>query len=149
MTYRYYLIITIALATAAHAHSWIDTLVVATPSGNVYGHPRYIRNYNPAQCDTLYGVMEWGAQEGQRGEILAVAPFDDGICSEANETPISKGRGGLNIPCHSAFTIPWDVQSGSIYTVYWIWDYLDAKHIEIYTSCTDIDIIGKGPEGVL
>ncbi|PWW72043.1 hypothetical protein C7212DRAFT_366834 [Tuber magnatum] len=226
MTYQYYLVITIALATAAHAHSWIDTLVVATHSGDVYGRPGYIRNYtghlddyamnkilditlgtpvcrgaqltqvqglgfprlaaqagsrvrasytenghiskprtgdpigdsgmtfwygtkDPAQCDTLYGVMEWGAHEGQRGELLVVAPFDDGICTEANETPISKGRGGSNIPCHSAFTILWDVQPGSIYTVYWIWDYSDARHIEIYTSCADIDIIGEGPEGVL
>ncbi|PWW77226.1 hypothetical protein C7212DRAFT_343059 [Tuber magnatum] len=69
----------------------------------------------------------------ERGNLfLAVAPFDDGICIEANETPISKGRGGLNIPCHSAFTIPWDVQPSSIYTVYWIWDYLVAKHIDVY-----------------
>ncbi|KAG0124881.1 hypothetical protein HOY82DRAFT_493578, partial [Tuber indicum] len=86
---------------------------------------------SPSQCDTLYEVMGWGPTEGQRGRLLTIAPFDDGVCTEANGTPISHRRGGMNIPCNSEFTVPADVKPGSTYTVYWIWDYSDTKHIEV------------------
>jgi len=120
----------------------------ASPTGDT-GMTFWYGTSHPAQCDTLYEVMEWGAGGDQRGELLTVAPFDDGTCTEANAAPISQARGGVDIPCNSMFTIPLDVQPGSIYTVYWIWDYSDEKHIEIYTTCADIDIVGETMLGIL
>lgn len=45
--------------------------------------------------------------------VLGVTPFDDGIC----------GRGDPALPCRSSFQIPSDATVGSVYTVYWLWDY--------------------------
>ncbi|OCL06477.1 hypothetical protein AOQ84DRAFT_390164 [Glonium stellatum] len=86
---------------------------------------------------TTFGeVQSWKGGAG-RGRLLGVNSFDDGKC----------GRGDLGLPCRSTFQIPTKAVVGSVYTVYWLWNYSgklgnNTKHIEYYTSCMDVDIIG-------
>jgi hypothetical protein len=97
---------------------------------------------------TLADVMAWKQGGNKQGVMLSSAtPFDDGLCAEDNGSPIAlarKAKGGTG-PCKSAFKIPENLKDGSIYTVYWVWDFSKhfaepADRVEWYTSCIDIKI---------
>jgi len=97
---------------------------------------------------TLAEVVGWRQGGNKQGVMLSSATeFDDGLCAEDNGTPIAvarkaKGGGG---PCKNTFKIPENLKDGSIYTVYWVWDFSKqfaepANRVEWYTSCFDIKI---------
>ena len=103
------------------------------------------------QCDW------WTCQR----EAFEAAGFDDGSCYEFNEAPISVLRqkkpqpphdeiDGINLLCWMAVQLPTDLQVGSMYTLYWVWDWPTAdavsglvKEQEDYTLCMDIGIVAK------
>lgn len=78
----------------------------------------------------LREVRAWTA-DGQggnkKGKLLKTSPFDDGKCTQPNDSPISKQRGvgkdGVERPCRSEFVIPENLNVGDVYTVYWVWDF--------------------------
>ncbi|KAA8913376.1 hypothetical protein FN846DRAFT_130032 [Sphaerosporella brunnea] len=109
---------------------------------------------NPNGKATLKDILAWKDGNSSEGALLSTAPFDDGVCVEVNPSEISKERVAANGgvppgPCKSTFKIPETVAPDSVYTVYWVWDFSgklgnDAPdHVEWYTSCMDIKIIGK------
>ncbi|KAI9855645.1 MAG: hypothetical protein M1813_009691 [Trichoglossum hirsutum] len=80
---------------------------------------------------TFEEVQSWKNALG-RGRLLNVTPFDDGTC----------GRGDPTLPCRSAFQIPPDAMTGSVYRIYWLWDYSsklgnNTGHVEV-RSITNI-----------
>ncbi|KAI9767641.1 MAG: hypothetical protein M1840_005512 [Geoglossum simile] len=77
--------------------------------GNVY----WFGSRGEGIDNTTFGeVQGWKGAPG-RGRILNTAQFDDGIC----------GHGDPILPCHSTFQIPFDIVTGGVYRIYWLWDY--------------------------
>ena len=140
------------------------TLLNQTPgkisSGNVfvYGTDQSLSS------DTLEGIYNvWtpgGSGGDARGRLLKEASFDDGTCYQINSSPESYRRRvlpqrhhesfeGNDLWCGTEVTLPEGLVRGSLYTLYWVWDWptvasppvLPKGKIEIYTTCMDILII--------
>ncbi|RPB06153.1 hypothetical protein L873DRAFT_1797080 [Choiromyces venosus 120613-1] len=126
------------------------------PAGNGFTGVTYWFGTNNADPKLpLREVRAWtadGKGGNKQGKLLATAPFDDGKCSQPNDSPVSKARGvgrtGVEKPCRSEFEIPTDdLKPGDVYTVYWVWDFSwhfgkDKPRVEEwYTACMDIEII--------
>ena len=97
----------------------------------------------------------------QRGRLLYHGPFDDGKCYQytdptSGNSPIEAQRAarypgpgtsdpaqGLNLWCLATVTIP-PLEAGSLYTLYWVWDWpsYDPALPQVYTTCMDVDISG-------
>ncbi|KAJ5920902.1 hypothetical protein N7466_009228 [Penicillium verhagenii] len=112
----------------------------------------------------VHGVWGWnGTGSGGNGTLLSVQNFDDGRCYQINTGNISEYRQekyphvantlmGADLWCQQDIQIPTTATTGSLYTLYWVWDwptkasaddgYPDGK-LEIYTTCIDIDIVGQ------
>ncbi|KAI5842779.1 hypothetical protein BZA05DRAFT_190576 [Tricharina praecox] len=120
-----------------------------TQSGTTYWFGTADNSLQP----TLAEVMAWkDGGDGAQGKLLAgPTDFDDGTCVEDNGTPeaIKRKAAGGGGPCKSTFKLPEDLQPGSTYTVYWVWDFSlhfgpqKVGHTEWYTSCVDIKIGGN------
>ena len=96
--------------------------------------------------------MAWKKGGDAQGVLLAgPLNFDDGACVEDNGTPeaLKRKAAGGGGPCKSNFKLPENLQPGSVYTVYWVWDFslhfgpAKVGHTEWYTSCVDIKIGGN------
>jgi hypothetical protein len=114
----------------------------------------------PTPTDLLRDIHNMWSPDGrggdQRGWLLGALDFDDGICFEINESPLSYYRRARfedtpgiidenNLWCRNMISIPSDIRA-TILSLYWVWDWptnkgrLDEKE-EIYTTCMDIDLI--------
>lgn len=94
-----------------------------------------------------------------RGRLLLNADFDDGACYQKNTSPLSHARQELpqrehdaweggDLWCSSDVVIPQDLASGSMYTLYWVWDWPTAPRPElpmgkqeVYTTCIDVYVV--------
>ncbi|KAL7276637.1 hypothetical protein RUND412_000373 [Rhizina undulata] len=106
---------------------------------------------SPNSASTLRDVRKWtadGTGGDKTGKLLGTTNFDDGTCTEYNDTEFSKERqakGGKDL-CQSNFTLPDGLTDGSVYSVYWVWDFsgnwgsAQPDRVEWYTSCIDIDV---------
>ena len=112
-------------------------------------------------ADTVAAIhMVWnslGTGGDRRGQLLAARSFDDGRCYQINDGPISKARQALfphapdpvqgeNLWCDIAVVLPKDLESESLFTVFWVWDWStrrgpNAPRFQIYTTCSDIQIM--------
>lgn len=115
---------------------------------------------DPKDNETFSNVIKWtedGTGGDGRGKLLAKpSNFDDGVCVEANGSPIALARKGAGKggTCKSVFKVPEDLKAGDTYTVYWFWDFSEhfgpltspTAPIEWYTSCMDIDIVSPSTE---
>ncbi|KAF2257508.1 hypothetical protein CC78DRAFT_483810, partial [Lojkania enalia] len=118
---------------------------------NASGKIHIYGTLSPSPNDTLQDVQRHSELHGHRGR-LSTANFDDGHCYEDNGTPIALQRKALpqrphledgegsNLWCTCRFRLP-ALVSGSIYTIYWVWDFSGLDFIEIYTTCLDVHII--------
>jgi hypothetical protein len=105
----------------------------------------------PAQQEKLFDVhLLWnkdGTGGDGRGRLLATRNFDDGQCYQPNNRPIALQRAsslsnqGANpneeLSCQTAVTLPEDLEPGSVYTVYWYWDWPDLNPEEINMEATE------------
>jgi hypothetical protein len=84
--------------------------------------------------------------------MLGSFPFDDGQCYQDNDTPIAAQRRelpqrkhldveGNGLWCGCDVLLPEQLEPGSIYTLYWIWDFRGVGFLEFYSTCMDIEII--------
>ncbi|KAG0127782.1 hypothetical protein HOY82DRAFT_60650, partial [Tuber indicum] len=118
------------------------------------GYTYWYGTSKPSSSHTLQNALDWTSDgRGGKGDgrFLSRSTYDDGECAEPGNTAISKERGvgptGRMKPCVDNFTLPDDLDIGSTYSVYWVWDFSghfgsrNAKHVEWYTSCMDIDIV--------
>ncbi|KAK4091910.1 hypothetical protein Purlil1_3749 [Purpureocillium lilacinum] len=101
----------------------------------------------PKPQERLFDVhLRWAA-DGQggdkRGRLLATRNYDDGQCFQDNHQPLAQERvakfsgdgasADKELKCQSVVTIPKDAKPGSVYTVYWYWDWptLNDKKIDL------------------
>ena len=109
----------------------------------------------------IYGVWDFAGQAGdKRGRLLTIGNFDDGQCYQINDSPLSKERQqkfahspnpleGQNLWCKITVTLPLNLVPGTLYTLYWVWDWPTAAgtpglpfgQLQIYTTCIDIVIV--------
>ncbi|RMZ76109.1 hypothetical protein DV737_g4970, partial [Chaetothyriales sp. CBS 132003] len=90
-----------------------------------------------------------------RGVLLSTLNFDDGQCFQGNNGPIGAERTAefqvAYLWCQQDIALPSDLEVGSLYTLYWVWDwptmpgttgFPDGKQ-ELYTTCIDIEIVAN------
>jgi len=99
----------------------------------------------------------WDASGDDReGRLIMKRSFDDGRCYQINNGGISKERQrlyphkidivqGRDLWCEIDIRLPKTLATGSIYTLYWVWDrswwpFSGEQQIEIYTTCIGIHI---------
>ena len=119
----------------------------------------------PEPLEALLDVHRTWNTEGtggdKLGKLLSISDFDDGQCYQINSGSISVSRQalfphvakppmGADLWCHNNVSLPSDILLGEPYTLYWVWDWPTAPHVdpnlpkgkpEIYTTCIDLDII--------
>ncbi|RFU72751.1 hypothetical protein TARUN_9509 [Trichoderma arundinaceum] len=99
----------------------------------------------PKENERLFDVhLVWnkkGTGGDGRGVLLSTRNYDDGQCYQPNSGPISLQRAAelapegavhdIELGCQSTIQLPSDLKPGSIYTIYWYWDWpdLDAANI--------------------
>ena len=123
-----------------NGHTTNDTPENSAPgynSGNVY---MYGSTEPPANL-TLAGILAWKSDEGPN-RFLATFPFDDGFCAELGSENKPRGAprwaSGGGGPCMGKFNLPEDLNSGTTYTVYWVWDFSGKAphHFEVIILLT-------------
>lgn len=91
----------------------------------------------PKAQEQLFDVhLVWnkdGTGGDKRGILLAAKNYDDGQCFQPNTAAITNERvskygadGAKNtqeLPCQSDIKLPSDLKPGSVYTIYWYWDW--------------------------
>ncbi|XP_044719984.1 uncharacterized protein HRG_06573 [Hirsutella rhossiliensis] len=91
----------------------------------------------PKEQEKLFDVHLLWNQDGsggdKRGRLLATRNYDDGQCFQDNKQAMAQERASKlaadgakvekELKCQSAITIPDDAKPGSVYTVYWYWDW--------------------------
>lgn len=112
------------------------------------------------ESDKLLSIHHVWTKDGSggdgRGQLLTETTFDDGSCYQINDTPESGIRRSLpqrshlefegeNLWCGVLVTLPEAASTGSLYTLYWVWDWPTTPSavspqgkIEIYTTCLDV-----------
>ncbi|PTB68880.1 hypothetical protein BBK36DRAFT_1112994 [Trichoderma citrinoviride] len=95
----------------------------------------------PKEEERLFDVhLVWNKQgtggDG-RGRLLATRNYDDGQCYQPNSGSISMERAtklasegaqhDIELGCQSTLQLPTDLKPGSIYTIYWYWDWPDLN----------------------
>ena len=104
----------------------------------------------PKDQEKLFDVHLLWNQDGsggdKRGQLLATRNYDDGQCFQDNSQPIAQERVNKlaadgasltkELKCQSAITIPKDLKPGTVYTVYWYWDWpsLDPAKIDMQAT---------------
>jgi hypothetical protein len=125
----------------------------------------------PSENEMLTDVLQWtadGTGGNQLGTLLTAQNFDDGRCYQVNNgsiavarqqefpNPIPSQPESINEQwCETDVTIPSDLQTGSTYTVYWVWQWptepgapgLPDGKDEYYTTCSDLDIVAGPIQG--
>lgn len=97
-----------------------------------------------------------GTGGDRRGVLLHRSSFDDGVCYEHNGTPLSILRALHPLPhddldadsllCKVQVTLPHTAARGSVYTMYWVWDWPSSNpqglaKQQVYTTCLDVDVV--------
>ena len=140
------------------------TLLNQTPgkisSGNVFVY----RTDQSLLSDTLVGIYNMQTLDGSggnaKGRLLKEALFNNSTYYQINGSPELHRQGVLPQRHYKSFkgndlwyrtevTLPKDLVRGSLYTLYWVWDWLIVVSppallkgkIEIYTTYMDILII--------
>ena len=124
----------------------------------------------PKDDEKLADVLEWtadGSGGDKRGRLLTSQDFDDGRCYQINDSEISKNRKDSYASshpeaaeqaeqeqwCETDVQLPEDIKGNDAYTLYWVWQWPTEAGVdpnvaegkdEFYTTCSDIDITGKG-----
>ncbi|KAL7926756.1 hypothetical protein ACQKWADRAFT_88389 [Trichoderma austrokoningii] len=104
----------------------------------------------PNDNERLFDVhLKWnrnGTGGDGRGVLLGTRSYDDGNCYQPNNGALSIERAArlapegadhnIELGCQSTIQLPSDLKAGSIYTVYWYWDWpdLDASHIDFQNT---------------
>jgi hypothetical protein len=142
------------------------------PSGA--GVVRVFGTNQPNTQELLIEVLKWttdGSGDDGRGRLLTVQNFDDGRCYQINDSEISVLRQRefpnpvSGIPgssheqcCVTDIMVPEDVPAGSLYTIYWVWQWPTKAGVpgpphgkdEYYTTCSDlVVVIGPTKDGPL
>jgi hypothetical protein len=142
------------------------------PSGA--GVVRVFGTNQPNTQELLIEVLKWttdGSGDDGRGRLLTVQNFDDGRCYQINDSEISVLRQRefpnpvSGIPgssheqcCVTDIMVPEDVPAGSLYTIYWVWQWPTKAGVpgpphgkdEYYTTCSDlVVVIGPTQDGPL
>lgn len=143
---------------------------------NENGHITKPENNSPGKSGTgkvyVYGVTFTGTSDlfldvhnvwdvngngRDDGRLLGVNDFDDSRCYQYSDSFLAQERAllyghptdpdqGDNLWCQAVVDIPGDLVAGSVYSLYWVWDWPTvvsdgiAAKAEIYTSCLDIVI---------
>lgn len=100
-------------------------------SSSKSGRTYWFGTTNQLKMPTLGDVLKWkdaGVEEDGPGQYMGASTYDDGKCAEPNRSPISAQRGvgptGVGKACKdSGFDIPKGLKPGTIFTVYWVWDF--------------------------
>jgi len=108
------------------------------------GYTYWYGTSKPSSSHTLQNTLDWTSDgRGGKGDgrFLARGTYDDGECAEPGNTAISKergiGPGGQIKSCVDRFALPEDLEIGSTYSVYWVWDFSghfgskNTKHVEV------------------
>ncbi|RMZ87365.1 hypothetical protein DV736_g5408, partial [Chaetothyriales sp. CBS 134916] len=113
----------------------------------------------PSSDDALLAIHRQWTADGKggdgRGILLSTLNFDDGQCFQGNNGPIGAQRAAefhiTSLWCQQDIALPSDLKVGSLYTLYWVWDwptmpgtagFPDGKQ-ELYTTCMDIEIVAN------
>lgn len=137
--------------------SWLENGHTTNPGdtdnpGYDAGPVYYFGTTKPKADTTLGEVRKWPKYQPEDGNmLLGRGPFDDTMCaelgSEGKPLGAPRWKAGGGGACKGQFQIPEDLEPGTTYTVYWVWDFskkvgtLNPDHFEWYSSCMDIDII--------
>lgn len=95
----------------------------------------------PKDEEKLFDVhLLWnkdGSGGDKRGRLLATRNYDDGQCYQTNPGVLSTDRAAKyadkgakhdeELACQSDIKLPDDLAEGSIYTIYWYWDWPDLN----------------------
>jgi len=107
--------------------------------------------YNSTPTDTFQDIWN-GTRNDASSVLLYTGKFDDGVCYQDNDTPKARQRKATNyrphldvehnaLWCGAGFRLPKDLQSKSVFTLYWVWNFDGVGFVERYTTCIDIDIV--------
>lgn len=104
----------------------------------------------PNENERLFDVhLVWnkdGTGGDKRGVLLGTRSYDDGNCYQPNNGALSIERAARLAPegadhntelgCQSTIQLPSDLKAGSVYTIYWYWDWpdLDATNIDFQAT---------------
>lgn len=104
----------------------------------------------PNENERLFDVhLAWnqnGTGGDRRGVLLGTRSYDDGNCYQPNNGQLSIERAArlapegadhnIELGCQSTIQLPSDLKAGSIYTVYWYWDWpdLDSANIDFQAT---------------
>ncbi|KAK0384065.1 hypothetical protein NLU13_8154 [Sarocladium strictum] len=100
---------------------------------------------DPKPQERLFDVhLVWnaaGTGGDKRGRLLGTRNYDDGQCYQPNNAELSTSRAAalapegakhdIELACQSDLQLPKDLKPGSIYTIYWYWDWPDLNPPEI------------------
>lgn len=95
----------------------------------------------PKAEEKLFDVhLVWnreGTGGDKRGKLLATRNYDDGQCYQPNDGALSVQRANeladdgavhsTELRCQSDIKLPDDLKEGSVYTIYWYWDWPDLN----------------------
>ncbi|KAG5977705.1 hypothetical protein E4U55_006598 [Claviceps digitariae] len=95
----------------------------------------------PKEQEKLFDVhLRWnkdGTGGDKRGIFLGTRNYDDGQCFQPNTAAITNERASKfssdgaktsqELPCQSDIKLPENLKPGSVYTVYWYWDWPDLN----------------------
>ncbi|QPG96008.1 hypothetical protein C2857_002879 [Epichloe festucae Fl1] len=104
----------------------------------------------PKPQEKLFDVhLRWnkdGTGGDKRGILLGTKNYDDGQCFQPNAAGITTERASKfssdgaktsqELPCQSDIKLPDDLKPGSVYTVYWYWDWPDLNADKINVDKT-------------
>ncbi|KND91182.1 hypothetical protein TOPH_04032 [Tolypocladium ophioglossoides CBS 100239] len=104
----------------------------------------------PKDQEKLFDVHLLWNQDGsggdKRGQLLATRNYDDGQCFQDNKQPIAQERVNKfaadgaslekELKCQSVITLPKDLKPGTVYAVYWYWDWPTLKPDKIDMQAT-------------
>ncbi|KAK2592379.1 hypothetical protein QQS21_009930 [Conoideocrella luteorostrata] len=99
----------------------------------------------PKEQEKLFDVhLRWnkdGTGGDKRGVLLATKNYDDGQCFQPNTAAITNerisklsgdgARQSEELACQSDVKLPDDLKPGSIYTIYWYWDWPNLNPAKI------------------
>lgn len=135
------------------------------PEKPTFGSVSIYGTNDPRDSDTVVHIHHiWNANNtggDLRGRLLQRQSFDDGSCYERNDSELSAVRAvagqpphdeidGASLACKAVVTIPKDISSSTLYTLYWVWDWPSVGNVggegailkeELYTTCIDIQIV--------
>jgi hypothetical protein len=104
----------------------------------------------PSEQEKLFDVhLRWnrdGTGGDGRGKLLATRNYDDGQCYQPNGGSLSSQRANeladegakheQELACQADIKLPDDLKPGSIYTIYWYWDWPDLNPDRIDIEAT-------------